>query len=81
MTALVYFVMGLLIGGVLMGIVANPWYGVAVEDEDTECHTFYVGTEDEFGMVLVGEVELCGKEMEWGNVHGPMGGGDRGQGM
>lgn len=36
-----------------------------------ECATFGVATRDEYGRIYIGEIDLCGRDLQWGNVHGP----------
>ncbi len=39
-----------------------------------ECHNFYVSTPapNMPDVVFIGEVELCGENFDWGNIHGPI---------
>lgn len=55
--------------GVLMGIVVAPKF---TEDLKETCHTFIVGTSNDPATVWIGEVEMCGKDIKWGNVKGPI---------
>lgn len=36
------------------------------------CEKFEVAHEDEAGRVYLGYIELCGRDLEWGNIKGPV---------
>ena len=40
---------------------------------EVTCHTFHVGTTNEFGLTYIGQVELCGESMNWSTIWGPIG--------
>ena len=43
-------------------------------EAERECHTFFVGTSSPIlpDTVYIGEIELCGENFDWGNIHGPI---------
>ena len=36
-----------------------------------ECQTFSANVFDPYGIVIVGDISLCGYDLEWTNVEGP----------
>lgn len=62
---------------ILAGFVIGVFVGVTVApvfegDLRESCHIFYVGTSQDPATVWIGEVEMCGKDIKWGNVKEPI---------
>lgn len=65
------FVVGALFAMALAVSVLHP-----VGKPEPTCHTFIVGVmrpEWPDDMVAIGQIQLCGENMEWSNVWGPVG--------
>lgn len=61
------------IAGIILGVsIAVGAFSYVLSHTEQECHRFNVGMFNDAGMVYIGNIELCGENMEWSNIWGPI---------
>ena len=66
---------GLIIATIMIGVVVGLAVVVYVPKpemvaEVSTCHTFHVAFPGPVDLIYMGQVELCGENMEWSNIWG-----------
>lgn len=63
--------------GILIGFatfIALSTKSTPLETVEITCHTFHVATSGGApGYVFIGQIELCGENLEWSTIWGPIG--------
>ena len=74
MSKLLWTLWGITVGGLSTLIVLGLFISYKSEPEvkqAKECQTFSANVFDPYGIVIVGDISLCGYDLEWTNVEGP----------
>lgn len=60
----IFFSLGIMVGLIVGSLMTKV-------DSEPTCETLSVAVPGQGGTIYIGAVDLCGQNLEWGNIYGP----------